>query len=78
MELDPIIEMLVKERHMRNWTQWDVARRLGHTNTSTISQWERGNTTPVLVNLRAWAAVFDGEILARLRKRRGRPRTNFK
>jgi transcriptional regulator with XRE-family HTH domain len=78
-DVDPIIEMLVKERLIRGWTQLDVGRKLGHTSGQVVSQWETGRVPSIgLRSLRAWAAVFDIEIVARSLIRRGRPRTNFK
>lgn len=59
IELDPMVEVLVRERDRRGWSQAEVARKLGHTSQGLISQWERGIIMPGLIRLRAWAALFD-------------------
>jgi transcriptional regulator with XRE-family HTH domain len=73
-ELDPIIQVFIKERLARGWTQGEVGHKLGHTAGSTISQWERGHVVPSLQNTRAWGAVFELEIVTHRPVRRGRPR----
>jgi transcriptional regulator with XRE-family HTH domain len=78
VDLDPIVETLIKERLARNWAQSDVGRRLGHPGGQQVWLWESGRNMPSLPSLRAWAAVFDIEIVARAQVRRGRPRTNFR
>lgn len=78
-ELDPIVRALKKERLARNWTQWDVARRLGFTSPARVSQLEKGEADILLTTARNWAEVLGMEIQVRSSKyHRGLPRTNFR
>jgi transcriptional regulator with XRE-family HTH domain len=78
-ELDPIIIALKKERLVKGWTQWDVAKRMGYSAPSYVSQLESGQLDATLSTLRAWHAALGLELLTRApQSGRGRPRTNFR
>jgi len=72
--IDPIIEVLTKERMARGWTQTEVGHKLGHVSGNVIYQWERGRISPRLPNIRAWAALFGLNIVTFRKPVRGRPR----
>lgn len=78
-EIDPILVALRKERETKGWTQWDVARRMGYSAPTYISNLERGQHDLTLSTLRSWATVLGMEVLIRApRSNRGKPRTNFR
>lgn len=59
--VDPIVTVLVAERVRRGWTQREVVRRLG-VSSATVCNWERGENSPTLAHLHAWAAVLDVQV----------------
>ena len=78
-EIDPIILALRKEREARNWTQWDVAQRMGYSAPAYISELESGRRDLSLTTLRNWSKVLGLDVQVRApRSNRGRPRTNFR
>jgi DNA-binding transcriptional regulator YiaG len=55
--VDPVIRALVTERVRRGMSQRDVVHILDCSSAS-VSQWERGVTSPTLTKLRAWAEAL--------------------
>jgi transcriptional regulator with XRE-family HTH domain len=52
-----------EQRERRNWSQAELARRLGRTQTS-LSYWESGKRTPALDDLLELATVLDVDVEA--------------
>lgn len=52
--VDPVIRDLVSERLRQGLSQRDVVHRID-CSPSSVSQWERGITSPTLTKLRDWA-----------------------
>lgn len=56
--VDPVIRALVTERIRRGMSRRDVVHTSGCSSAS-VSQWERGVSSPTLAKLRAWAEALD-------------------
>ncbi len=74
-DTDPMIEVLVKERHARNMTQAEVAKHMG-VNPAYVSQLESGELDPRLSTLRRWHAAVFMELVSRSTKPGPGRRTN--
>ena len=59
--IDPVIRALVSERLRRGMSQRDVVHAVGCSSAS-VSQWERGISSPTLAKLRAWAEALDMDL----------------
>jgi transcriptional regulator with XRE-family HTH domain len=59
--VDPIVKILIAERHRRGLSQRAVGRMLG-LSSATLWTWEHGVSSPTLNNLRAWAAALQHEL----------------
>ena len=56
-ETDAIVQALVAERKRQGLSQREVARRSG-ISTGAMCEIERGDHSPMLSNVRAWAAAL--------------------
>jgi tetratricopeptide (TPR) repeat protein/DNA-binding XRE family transcriptional regulator len=52
-------ELLKYERERRNWTQGDVAEKIGAPDPKMVGKWERGITTPQSQYVRKLAELFE-------------------
>lgn len=60
----PITNRIWRYRKIRQLSQKDVARLLGHRNTAHVSRWENGVKTPTLDNALVLACIFKAPVEA--------------
>jgi len=60
----PITNRIWRYRKIRELSQKDVARLLGHRNTAHVSRWENGVKIPTLDNALALACIFESTVEA--------------